>query len=74
MKDINPIVELSHLVQKMYGKNIETSVTGKSGADHMPIIYVEIELPDGRIFEAEGLNKKIAKQEAARIALSEFHK
>ena len=70
----NPIVELAELVQRQYGKNIETRVTGKTGADHCPIITVEIELPNGLIIEASGKNKKEAKQKAAEIALKGFGK
>ena len=65
----NPIVELAELVQRQYGKNIETRVTGKTGADHCPVITVEIELPNGDIFTASGINQKEAKQKAAREAL-----
>lgn len=72
MENSNPIIELAELVQKQYGKNIETRVTGKTGADHMPTVSVEIELPDGRTFDASGTNKRIAKQRAAEKALSEF--
>jgi len=68
----NPIIELAELVQRQFGANIETRVTGKTGADHMPIVSVEIELPDGRIFEASGTNKRIAKQKAAEKALVDF--
>lgn len=68
----NPIIELAELVQRQFGANIETRVTGKTGADHMPTVSVEIELPDGRVFEASGTNKRIAKQKAAEKALSEF--
>jgi len=70
----NPIVELAELVQRQYGKNIETRVTGKTGADHCPTITVEIELPNGLIIEASGKNKKEAKQKAAEIALKGFGK
>lgn len=72
MENSNPIIELAELVQRQYGKNIETRVLGKTGPDHMPIVSVEIELPDGRVFEASGTNKRIAKQKAAEKALSEF--
>ena len=65
----NPIIELAEKIQKRFGANIETRVTGKTGADHMPTVSVEIELPDGRVFEASGTNKRIAKQKAAREAL-----
>ena len=65
----NPIVELSELVQRLTGKNIVTRVLSKSGPDHNPVITVEIELPDGAVYQAEGANKKVAKQEAAKIAL-----
>lgn len=37
---MNPIIELAELVQSMHGKNIETRVVGKSGADHCPTITV----------------------------------
>ena len=69
MENSNPIIELAELVQLQYGKNIETRVTGKTGADHCPVITVEIELPNGEIFTASGINKKEAKQKAAREAL-----
>lgn len=68
----NPIIKLAELVQRQFGKNIETRVTGKTGAEHMPIVSVEIELPDGRTFAASGTNKRIAKRKAAEIALSEL--
>ena len=68
----NPIIELAELVQKKFGKNIETRVLDKVGADHCPTVFVEIELPDGRTFKASGTNKRIAKQKAAEKALSEF--
>ena len=74
MENSNPIIELAELVQRQYGKNIETRVTGKTGADHCPIITVEIELPNGLIIEASGKNKKEAKQKAAEIALKGFGK
>jgi hypothetical protein len=65
----NPIVELAEKIQKRFGANIETRVTNKVGADHSPIISVEIELPNGDIFTASGINQKEAKQKAAREAL-----
>ena len=65
----NPIIELAEKIQKRFGANIETRVTGKTGADHCPVITVEIELPNGEIFTASGINQKEAKQKAAREAL-----
>jgi dsRNA-specific ribonuclease len=65
----NPIVELAEKIQKRFGANIETRVTNKVGADHCPVISVEIELPNGEIFTASGINQKEAKQKAAREAL-----
>jgi dsRNA-specific ribonuclease len=70
----NPIVELAEKIQKRFGANIETRVTNKVGADHCPVISVEIELPNGEIFTASGKNKKEAKQKAAEIALKGFGK
>ena len=72
MVDLNPIIELAELVQKQYGKSIETKVLSKTGADHIPEIEVEIKLPDGRKFEAAGKNKRLAKRKAAQIALDNF--
>jgi len=74
MGNQNPIVELAELVQRLYGANIETRVTGKTGADHMPTVNIEIELPDGRVFEASGTNKRNAKQKAAECALNFLNK
>jgi len=65
----NPIVELSEFCQQQFGRNIETRVVGKTGSCHNPIITVEVELPDGRIFTASGMNQKLAKQTAAENAL-----
>lgn len=65
----NPIVELAEKIQKRFGANIETRVTNKVGADHCPVISVEIELPNGEIFTASGINQKEAKQKAAKEAL-----
>lgn len=59
-EDRNPIIVLSELVQKKYGKNIETEVIGKRGFDHCPVIRVRITLPDGNYEEAVGSNQKIA--------------
>lgn len=72
MENSNPIIELAELTQKQFGASIETKVTGKTGADHMPTISVEIILPDGRTFKASGTNKRIAKQKAAEEALKDF--
>ena len=66
----NPIVELAERIQKRFGANIETRVINKVGADHCPIISVEIELPNGAVFTASGLNQREAKQKAAREALA----
>jgi dsRNA-specific ribonuclease len=65
----NPIVELAEKIQKRFGANIETRVINKVGADHCPVISVEIELPNGEIFTASGINQKEAKQKAAREAI-----
>ena len=68
----NPIVELSEKIQKNFGKSILTRVVGKKGEDHNPTITVEIELPNGKIFQSSGLNQKTAKQKAAEKALEEL--
>ena len=68
----NPIVKLSECVQRQHGKSITTRLVSKKGQDHTPTITCEIELPDGRIFQGVGSNKKIAKQEAAKKALIHY--
>jgi len=69
----NIITELSELMQRMYGKNIETRVINKQGPDHCPVITVKIILPNGKVYEASGKNKKEAKQKAAQNALDNFN-
>ena len=68
----NPIVELTEKVQKEFRESMVTRVIGKEGADHNPTITVEIELPNGKIYRATGINQKIAKQKAAEKALAEL--
>lgn len=69
---MNPIIELAELCQKKFRSNIETRVIDKVGEDHSPTIFVEIELPNGKIYEASGCNQKDAKQKAALKALLEL--
>lgn len=68
----NPIVELAEKCQKIFRESMITRVIGKEGADHNPTITVEIELPNGKIYKASGINQKIAKQKAAEKALAEL--
>ena len=68
----NPIVELAEKVQRKFRQSMVTRVIGKDGADHNPTITVEIELPNGKIYQASGINQKIAKQLAAEKALFEL--
>lgn len=68
----NPIVELAEKCQRIFRESMVTRVIGKEGADHNPTITVEIELPNGKIYQASGINQKIAKQKAAEKALAEL--
>lgn len=68
----NPIVELAELCQRKFRESIVTRVIGKEGEDHLPTITVEIELPNGKVYQASGSNQKIAKQFAAMKALEEL--
>lgn len=67
----NPIVELTERVQRKFRKSMVTRVIGKDGADHNPTIKVEIELPNGKVYKASGINQKFAKQIAAKNALGD---
>ena len=68
----NPIVELAEKCQRIFRERMVTRLTGKTGADHNPTITVEIELPNGKVYQASGINQKIAKQKAAEKALAEL--
>lgn len=68
----NPIVELSEIIQRMYGENLEFSKPIKEGADHCPRITVTLTLPNGKEFTATSTNQKLARQAAAKIALAEL--
>lgn len=68
----NPIAELTEKVQRKFRESMVTRVIGKEGADYNPTITVEIELPNGKIYKASGINQKIAKQKAAEKALAEL--
>lgn len=65
----NPIIVLSELVQKRFGRSLEAHVIAKNGQDHCPTITVSIVLPDGTEERASGCNQKEAKQKAARRLL-----
>jgi len=65
----NPVIILAEKCQKIFKESIETRVVSKTGPDHCPVISVEIELPNGKIFKASGINQKEAKQAAAVEAL-----
>ena len=68
----NKIVELAEKCQRIFRESMVTRVTAKTGADHNPTITVEIELPNGNVYTASGMNQKMAKQEAAQKALLDF--
>jgi len=68
----NPIVELAEKCQRIFRESMVTRVIGKEGVDHNPTIIVEIELPNGKIYHASGINQKVAKQKAAEKALAEL--
>ena len=70
--EMNPIVELTEKVQRKFKESMVTRVIGKEGADHNPTITVEIELPNGKVYQASAINQKIAKQKAAEKALAEL--
>ena len=69
---MNPIVKLSELCQKKFKESLMTRVVNKIGADHNPVIEVEIILPDGKVYTGYGSNQKIAKQKAAKDALNDI--
>jgi len=68
----NPIILLAEKVQQKFKGSILTRVIGIEGADHIPTITVEIELPNGKVYTASGNNQKLAKQKASELALFEL--
>ena len=64
----NPVSELNELMQKKYGKSIQTRIVSVEGEDHCPIVEAEVELPNGEKYRASGSNGKKAKVTAARNA------
>lgn len=60
----NPIIRLGELTQRYYGKNIETEVIGKTGADHCPVVKVRITMPNGEYEEAlEAIRKLLNRKQ-----------
>ena len=65
----NVVSVLGEKVQKKYGENMVTEVTGKSGPDNEPTVSVRIDLPNDKSYFGEGPNKHVAKENAAKEAL-----
>ena len=70
----NPIVELALLSQKLFKESIVTEVVSVEGKSHIPVITVQITLPNKQVFKATSGSKKVAKQLAATNALLELNK
>ena len=68
----NPIIRLGELVQRRYGRNIETKVLSVLGDDHCPMVTVRITLPNGDYETASAGNQKVAKQIAAKKLLKKI--
>jgi dsRNA-specific ribonuclease len=67
------MIQLGLLTQKKFKKNLKSKVIGQTGADHCPIITVEIELPNGKKFTGTGGSQIAAKEKLAKeILLKEF--
>lgn len=72
MSNSNPIVQLSELIQRQYGTNLEFTTPIKKGADHCPEVTVDLILPNGVKYTATASNQKLARQECAKQALAEL--
>lgn len=75
LKELNPqtgtsIAEFTQLHQRMYGKNVEFTIS-QEGVDHMPTITAIVHTAIGD-FEATGSNKKIAKANAVELAAAKI--
>ncbi len=63
---------LQEIIQKKYHLTPTYNLTGSTGPEHQKIFEVEVLLEGKVLARATGRNKKIAEQNAARIALEEL--
>ena len=64
--------KLQEKVQKKYHKTPLYNITGSTGPEHQKIFEVEVVVDGKVIAKANGRNKKMAEQSAAKIALEEL--
>lgn len=70
----NPIIELALLSQKLFKESIVTKLVSVEGKPHIPVVTVQITLPNNQVFTATSSSQKEAKQLAAISALLELNK
>jgi hypothetical protein len=63
----NPVARINELSQEIYGQNIRFEICN-IGDKHTPDIKAELITPWG-IFEANGINQRVAKTKAAESAI-----
>lgn len=61
--------QLQEVTQRLFRERPTYTLKGTSGPEHEKVFTVELALPDGRIFPADGGSVKRAEQSAARAAL-----
>lgn len=67
----NPVTRVNEISQAQYGQNIFFKVTNQ-GSDGNPQIHVVLTTPWGE-FEQTAINQKIAKANAAELAITQLY-
>ncbi|MBQ7607693.1 MAG: ribonuclease III [Desulfovibrionaceae bacterium] len=65
---------LQEIVQQRFKGLPVYNLAGSIGPEHAKIFIIDLKLPDGHVFQAQGPSYKKAEQEAARLALETMEK
>lgn len=68
----NSVDDLEKICQRIFKASILVRVVGIKGLNHNQVVTVEIKLPNGKIYTADAISGKLAKQKAAEIAIKEI--
>ncbi len=65
---------LQEIIQQRFKGLPVYNLAGSTGPEHAKIFIIELRLPNGAVFHAQGPSYKKAEQEAARMALESIEK
>ena len=72
--EIDAKTKLQEYSLKLYKKLPSYKIKKKSGPHHMPIFEAEVNIPNSKSFQANGLSKKEAQQNAAKKLMENLKK